>query len=135
MTCDLKKITANGTRLSQDVDQDLTVLPKYTPPHDTNTQPPGSSKTYPGNGLEGLRYGSLPAHSADQGSYKRGRSWVGVPATITMKLTGALVILGTVLFFLTSGGGGYYCGRVRDARSTGLQTLYPLGCTDACLSS
>jgi hypothetical protein len=52
-----------------------------------------------------------------------------------MKLTGALVILGTVLFFLTSGGGGYYCGRVRDARSTGLQTLYPLGCTDACLSS
>ena len=74
MTCDLKKITANGTRLSQDVDQDLTVLPKYTPPHDTNTQPPGSSKTYPGNGLEGLRHGSLPAHSADQSSYKRGPS-------------------------------------------------------------
>jgi hypothetical protein len=39
MTCDLKKINANGTRQSQVVDQDLIVLPKYTPPHATNSQP------------------------------------------------------------------------------------------------
>ena len=37
MTCDLK-ITKNRTRLSQVFDQDLIVLPKYTPSHDTNTQ-------------------------------------------------------------------------------------------------
>ena len=36
-TCDLK-ITKNRTRLSQVFDQDLIVLPKYTPSQDTNTQ-------------------------------------------------------------------------------------------------
>ena len=64
-----------------------------------------------------------------------GPSWVGVPAKITMKLTGALVILGATLLLLTSGGGGYYCGGVRDASSPGSRILYPLGYTDAGLSS
>ena len=64
-----------------------------------------------------------------------GPSWVGVPAKITMKLTGALVILGATLLLLTSGGGGYYCGGVRDAGSQGSLTLYPLGCAGTCLSS
>jgi hypothetical protein len=52
-----------------------------------------------------------------------------------MKLTGALVILGATLLLLTSGGGGYYCGGVRDASSPGSRILYPLGYTDAGLSS
>ena len=55
------------------------------------------------------------------------------PAAITMKLTGALVLLGAALL-LTSGGGGYYCVGARDAGSPGSHILYPLGCADACLS-
>ena len=52
-----------------------------------------------------------------------------------MKLTGALVILGTVLFFLTSGGGGYYRVGLTDESYPGYYILYPLGYRDAGLSS
>ena len=52
-----------------------------------------------------------------------------------MKLAGAVVILGAALLLLTSGGGGYYRVGVRDASYPGSHTLYPLGYTDAGLSS
>ena len=52
-----------------------------------------------------------------------------------MKLAGAVVILGAALFLLTSGEGGYYRVGVRDASYLGSHTLYPLGYTDAGLSS
>ena len=53
MTCDLK-ITKNRTSLSQVFDQDLIVLPKYTPFHDTNTQYQGVLRCL----LEGVLRGS-----------------------------------------------------------------------------
>ena len=52
-----------------------------------------------------------------------------------MKLAGAVVILGAALLLLTSGGGWYYRVGVRDASYPGSHTLYPLGYTDAGLSS
>ena len=52
-----------------------------------------------------------------------------------MKLAGAVVILGAALLLLTSGGGGYYCVGARVASYPGSHTLYPLGYTDAGLSS
>jgi hypothetical protein len=64
----------------------------------------------------------------------RGPSWVEAPATITLKLAGAFVILGAALL-LTAGRGGYYCVGIRDANSPASHTLYHLVCADACLSS
>ena len=58
---------------------------------------------------------------------------VRVPATITMKLAGALLLLRAALL-LHSGVCGYYCVGVRDAGSQGSLNLYTLGCAGTCLS-
>ena len=52
-----------------------------------------------------------------------------------MMLAGAVVIFGVALLLLSSWGGGYYHVGVRDASYLGSHTLYPLGYTDAGLSS
>ena len=52
-----------------------------------------------------------------------------------MNLAGDVMILRATLLLLTSGGGWYYRVGVRDASYPGSHTLYPLGYTDAGLSS